>query len=525
MSQTQRIELRRLEPEDYAALREATIAAYGDAIDEAAWSPEQFRRLLSLFPEGQFCVEVDGRIAAAALSIVVRYERFGDDHTYDEITGDGTFATHDPKRGNVLYGIDVFVHPEYRGMRLARRLYDARKELCEQLNLRAIVIGGRLPGYAAYADRMTPQEYVRAVALRELSDPVLSFQLANDFRVKKIMRGYLPGDRASKEYAALLEWNNIYYDPDQHFGIREKSAVRIAAVQWQMRPFGHFDAFMEQVEFFVDAAASYNADFVVFPEYFDAPLMAPYDHLPEAEAIRELASHSAHVAERLRELAVSYNINVIGGSLPVVEDGQLMNAGWFCRRDGSSERYEKLHITPSERSSWGMQGGHKLNVFSSDCGPIAVAVCYDIEFPELGRMFARAGAKIVFVPFQTDTQNGYMRVRHCAQSRAIENECYVVIAGCVGNLPRVNNMDIQYAQSAILTPSDFAFPTTGVKTEATPNTEMMLIADVDLDSLRELHEFGSVRTLKDRRGDLYSLHWKGWLPSQLSSEAGETDRE
>ena len=73
------------------------------------------------------------------------------------------------------------------------------------------------------------------------------------------------------------------------------------------------------------------------------------------------------------------------------------------------------------------------------------------------------------------------------------------ITGCVGNLPKVNNMDIQYAQSAIFTPSDFAFPTNAIKSEATPNTEMTVIGDVDLELLKELHEFGSVRNLKDRR--------------------------
>jgi predicted amidohydrolase len=112
---------------------------------------------------------------------------------------------------------------------------------------------------------------------------------------------------------------------------------------------------------------------------------------------------------------------------------------------------------------------------------------------------------ILFVPFLTDTQNGYTRVKHCAQSRAIENECYVAIAGCVGNLPKVNNMDIQYAQSAVFTPSDFAFPSNGIKAEATPNTEMTLIVDVDLDLLKQLHEFGTVRILKDRRHDLYNI--------------------
>jgi predicted amidohydrolase len=79
---------------------------------------------------------------------------------------------------------------------------------------------------------------------------------------------------------------------------------------------------------------------------------------------------------------------------------------------------------------------------------------------------ADQGMNILFVPFLTDTQNGYTRVKHCAQARAIENECYVAIAGCVGNLPKVNNMDIQYA-SGCLYPSDFAFPSNGIKAEAT----------------------------------------------------------
>jgi predicted amidohydrolase len=84
----------------------------------------------------------------------------------------------------------------------------------------------------------------------------------------------------------------------------------------------------------------------------------------------------------------------------------------------------------------------------------------------------------------------------------------VAIAGCVGNLPKVNNMDIQYAQSAIFTPSDFQFPTNAIKSEATPNTEMTVIADLDLELLKELHEYGSVKTMKDRRTDLYEIIWK-----------------
>ena len=163
-------------------------------------------------------------------------------------------------------------------------------------------------------------------------------------------------------------------------------------------------------------------------------------------------------------------------------------------------------MTRFENESWNISSGNpELKCFETDFGKMGVSICYDVEFPELSRLLADEGMNILFVPFLTDTQNAYTRVKHCAQARAIENECYVAIAGCVGNLPKVNNMDIQYAQSAVFTPSDFAFPSNGIKAEATPNTEMTLIVDVDLDLLKELHEHGSVRILKDRRTDLYDI--------------------
>jgi len=207
------------------------------------------------------------------------------------------------------------------------------------------------------------------------------------------------------------------------------------------------------------------------------------------------------------ELAVSYNINVIAGSMPVYEEGKLYNVSYLCRRDGTVDEQYKLHVTPDEASYWGMRGGDKIKCFDTDFGKIGILVCYDVEFPELSRILSDEGMKILFVPFWTDTKNAYQRVRICAQARAIENECYVAITGSVGNLPRVENMDIQYSQSAVFSPSDFAFPHDAIVAEATPNTEMTLIADLDLDLLKDLNTSGAVRNLRDRRKDLYGLSW------------------
>lgn len=503
MPSIDKIELDYLSIDDYDQLKSLMIDAYSNMAD-AYWREKHIKKLIRLFPEGQVVIKVDDVLAGCALSIIVDYEDFGDDHTYKEITGNYTFDTHNSK-GDYLYGIDVFIKSEFRGLRLGRRLYDYRKELCEKLNLKGILFGGRLPNYHRFADLYSPKDYIQLVRSREIHDPVLNFQLSNDFHVRKIIKNYLEGDEDSKEYAALLEWINIYHAQPKKRPHTDKTVVRLGLVQWQMRSYGKLEELMEQAEYFVDAVSGYRCDFVLFPEFFNAPLMAQYNHLAEPAAIRELAKYTHPIRDEFAKLAISYNINIITGSMPELIDGVLYNVGYLCHRNGAVDKFIKIHVTPDEVRIWGMKGGDILRTFNTDCGKIGILICYDVEFPELSRLLADEGMIVLFVPFLTDTQNGYSRVRHCAQARAIENECYVALAGCVGNLPNVHNMDIQFAQSVVFTPCDFAFPTSGIKAEATPNTEMILVADVDIDLLKELHQFGSVRNLKDRRKDIFDL--------------------
>lgn len=502
----QKIEIQELQITHYEALKELMIEAYSE-LPDAFWQRDQIEKLIAKYPEGQICITVNGELAACALSILVRHALLEDNHTYKEITGNYTFNTHDAA-GETMYGIDVFVQRKFRGMRLGRRLYDYRKELCERKNLRAIVFGGRLPNYHNHAADLTPKAYIDKVRRKEIHDPVLDFQLSNDFHVKKIIKNYLRGDSQSGEYAALMQWDNVYYVRERHKPASAKSVVRLGLVQWQMRPYRDLDELMEQAEYFVDAVSGYRSDFALFPEFFNAPLMAAYNHLSEPDAIRQLAGYTAEIRDKFAELAVSYNINIITGSMPELQGDVLYNVGYLCKRNGEVEKFIKLHITPDEARVWGMTGGDFVRTYETDAGRIGILICYDVEFPELSRLLADEGMDILFVPFLTDTQNGYSRVRHCAQARAVENECYVAVAGSVGNLPKVHNMDIQFAQSVVFTPCDFAFPTNGIKAEATPNTEMIMVVDVDLDLLKELNRFGAVRNLIDRRKDLFDLRWK-----------------
>lgn len=500
------IELTFLSIDDYDELKEAMIEAYAN-MPNSYWEKKHISALISKFPEGQVAIKVNGHFAGCALSIIIDYSKFENNHTYRQITGNHTFDTHTPD-GDMLYGIDVFIQTQFRGLRLGRRLYDYRKDLCERLNLKGIAFGGRIPNYHKFSAEITPKQYIEKVRLKEIHDPVLDFQLSNDFHPARILKNYLIGDKESNDYAVLLEWDNIYYEKPSVKATTIKKVVRLGLVQWQMRPYKDVEELMQQAEYFIDAVSGYRCDFALFPEFFNAPLMAENNHLGEAEAIRELARYTDPLVQRFAELAISYNINVITGSMPELVDGKLYNVGYLCKRDGGIERFEKLHVTPDEAKVWGLQGGKSIKTFDTDCGKIGILICYDVEFPELSRLLALEGMDILFVPYLTDTQNGYSRVRHCAQARAIENECYVAITGSVGNLPKVHNMDIQYGQSMVFTPCDFSFPANGIKAESTPNTEMILIADVDIDMLRELNQLGAVRNLKDRRTDIYELKIK-----------------
>ena len=276
-----------------------------------------------------------------------------------------------------------------------------------------------------------------------------------------------------------------------------------------MRPLKSVEELIQQVEFFVDALSDYQCDLALFPEFFNAPLMGIGSPQSSIDSIKALAEYSEEIIEQISKLAVSYNINIIAGSMPIIEDGQLYNVSYLCHRDGTLDSQYKIHPTPHEKRAWIMQGGDRLSTFDTDFGRIGVLICYDIEFPELARLQSEEDMQILFVPFWTDTKNAYLRVRCCAHARAIENECYVVISGSVGNLPKVDGADIQYAQSAVFSPSDFAFPHDAIMAETTPNTEMTLIVDLDFEKLSTLKNRGSVRNSEDRRRDLYKISWMG----------------
>jgi predicted amidohydrolase len=400
------------------------------------------------------------------------------------------------------------VDPDFQGNGLSRKIYNTRKELAIQYNLRRIVLGGRIPGFVNYQEKLTVEEYIDQVSQKKLFDPVLSVQIANGFILKRIIDKYLEMDEDSAGFATFLEWTNLHYEPKRIKHYYSSNPVRICAVQYQMRRIKSFERFSQQVKYFVEVASDYKCDFVLFPEMFTTQLLSFLKNKKPRNAAKELSGFTPQFIELFKNLATKYNVNIIAGSHFILEEDHLFNVAFLFHRNGEINKQYKIHITPSEKKYWGVEHGNKIEVFETDKGKIAIQICYDIEFPEMSRIAVEKGARIIFVPFCTDNRNGYLRVRYCAQARCVENQIYVAMAGNVGNLPDVVNMDVQYAQSAILTPSDLFFARDGIAAEASANIEGVVIHDVDIEALNRHRSETATHNWEDRRTDLYKIVYK-----------------
>jgi GNAT superfamily N-acetyltransferase len=315
---------------DIEAIIALTRRAYPDL---SPYSPGQVQGQITAFPDGQFVAESQGEIVGYAATFRIDEASALGPHTWDEITGAGYASRHDPN-GVWLYGMEVCVDPTWRGKRVGRRLYEARQQLAERLELKGVVFGGRLPGLSRKSKQWsTPGEYLSMVQGRKLRDRVATFQIDNGFEPLGLLAGYLPSDKESLGYASHMVWRNPYVDqnaapvaPAQ----RTKDWVRVATVQFQQRAVKSFEEFISNIEYFVDISADYKADFVVFPELFTLTLLAfETRKLQPAEALETLTRYTQPFVESMREMAVSYNINIIGGSHPTrMPDGDIHNVAY-----------------------------------------------------------------------------------------------------------------------------------------------------------------------------------------------------
>jgi predicted amidohydrolase len=276
--------------------------------------------------------------------------------------------------------------------------------------------------------------------------------------------------------------------------------IRIASLQYFIRPVREFQQFQDQVEGLVSTAADYKCHLMVFPEYFTIQLLT-LNNVSRAmpEQIRGLAQYAPRLVELMSRQARRYKLYIAAGSVPVEdrESGRVQNLCYFFSPTGTYGVQGKLHMTRFEAEEWLISPSRGLRLFETDFGKVAITICYDVEFPELARHAARVGAYLLIVPSCTDDRQGFLRVRYCAHARAIENQMYVIQSSTVGSLPMVPAVSLNYGQASILTPSDFVFARDGILAEGIPNQEMMVIGELNLKTIAEARESGTVLPLRD----------------------------
>ena len=286
--------------------------------------------------------------------------------------------------------------------------------------------------------------------------------------------------------------------------MKDQDTLRVASLQYWIRPIQSFEDFAEQASLWVINAADYKAKIVVFPEYFTLQLFSlslTSQALPDL--VRAVSHFKSRYVELFQKLAQTYSITIIAGSIPAESaDKKLIhNESHVFSANGGHAVQSKQFMTRFEKEDFGVarEAAGKLKVFEAEWGRFAVLICYDVEFPELVRLAAIAGAEVIFVPSCTDDRQGYLRVRYCAQARAIENQVYVVQSSTVGGLSRYPAACLNYGQSAILTPSDYGFSRDGILAEGITNTETMVVGDLNLKLLRESRTNGSVLPFHDAK--------------------------
>lgn len=271
--------------------------------------------------------------------------------------------------------------------------------------------------------------------------------------------------------------------------------MKIATAAYPLDPMTSWSQYEDKISNWVGTAAEQGADLLVFPEYGAMELSALEG--PEGAADLQRAIHI--VSERMEDaaalhqrLAVEHGVHILGASAPVL-DGQALavNRAEFYAPTGQRDHQDKQIMTMFERDPWGIEGGGPLKLFDTALGKIGVLICYDSEFPLLGR--ALAGADVILVPSCTEALAGYWRVRIGAMSRALENQCVSAMASIVGAAPWSEAVDMNTGMGGVFGPPDIGFPPTGVLAEGQMNAPGWTYADVDIARIAEVRKSGAVR--------------------------------
>ncbi|SFE38844.1 Predicted amidohydrolase [Paenibacillus algorifonticola] len=282
--------------------------------------------------------------------------------------------------------------------------------------------------------------------------------------------------------------------------------IRISAVQFRAERVAGFEDFERQVRGLMEDVPL-DSDYVLFPELFTVGLLTSFPDWETAgpSAMMRLDQFTDPFKKLFADLAAQRGQIIVAGSHLEKRGEDYFNVSTIFQPNGDMAEHKKSHIFPAE-GKWKTREGEELNVF--DIGParIGIAICYEAEIPEVAHILSRQGADIVFCPSYTYTEFGFWRVRHCAQSRSIENQIYVVHCPTICDIGKP--IDSGYGRSAILTPCDTPWTANGIAVEADTNVQTVITGTVNLDALYENRKTGAATTYNDRirKSGMYANH-------------------
>jgi predicted amidohydrolase len=210
--------------------------------------------------------------------------------------------------------------------------------------------------------------------------------------------------------------------------------MRVSTTQFSLQPIQEETHFWIRVEALLKQASLDQSDVVLFPEYFSLSWLL--QRIRETTFRKNLERANELIPEfmdKFQAFAEQYKIAIVAGTVPVVEQNQIFNRSFIFRPGIAVLFQDKINMTRFENEEWQVASGkNNLNVFTLGDSLCAVTTCYDVEFPTVTALAGEQGVEVLFVPSCTEDIHGYWRVRHCAQARTIENQCYVVMSSIVG---------------------------------------------------------------------------------------------
>lgn len=274
--------------------------------------------------------------------------------------------------------------------------------------------------------------------------------------------------------------------------------MKIAAAAYPIDWHDDWASYEAKITRWVADAAGQGADLLVFPEYgaMELASLAGAKVAGDLEkSLHAVAQLNDRVAALHDRLARHHGVHILAASGPAFDGARPVNRACFFGPKGQHGHQDKQIMTMFERDPWGVVSGDPLTVFDTDLGRIGVLICYDSEFPLLGRALIEAGAEIILVPSCTDALSGYWRVRVGSMARALEGQCIVVHAPTVGAASWSPAVDENHGAAGIYGPPDLGFPATGVLAEGPLNQPGWVVAEVDSGAVARVRQDGQVRTM------------------------------